>query len=302
LSPGATPASPLTSLSIVVGSVESARSLGTCLDALDVSCHGLDAEIVVVNAGRDPVIAKIVSGHAGVRLIEMPEDTLTPMLWSEGITSTTREVFALLTGHTVVSPLWARSLLAALREGAQGAGGPLRLGRDASTTDAAIFFLRYSAFLEGRPDVGVGEIAGDNAAYVRQSVPRGSWSRSGGFWETDVNRAIVLGGGTLKWRDEAVVEFSRSFRFSSICRHRFAHGRLFGRTRVRDNKESRSRLVLASPLVPLVLAARISRRVRESRRERARFVTALPLVVMIAAFWAAGEAVGAIESPVANRN
>jgi hypothetical protein len=302
LQPGVTSASPLKSFSIIVGSVESNRSLGRCLDSLEASCDGLDAEIVVVNAGRDRLITECVAQHPGVRLIEMPADSLTPVLWAEGIASTNGDVFALLTAHTVVSRMWARSLFDTLREGAAGAGGPLRLGGDASITDTAIFFLRYSAFLEGRPNTAVTEIAGDNAAYVRNSVPRDSWSREGGFWETDVNRALLRNGGTLQWRDDAVVEFAQSFGFASICRHRFAHGRLFGRARVGDRRESRARLVMAAPLVPVVLVGRISRRVRATSRERARFLTAVPLLVTIAACWAAGEAVGAIESPVANRN
>jgi hypothetical protein len=302
LSPGAAQASPPEKLSIVIGSVESRRSLARCLDALETSCSGLDAEILVVNAGRDPEVERCVAGHPGVRLIERPADSLTPMLWSEGITSTNGDVFALLTGHTVVSPGWARALLDGLRHGASGAGGPLRLADDASRTDAAIFFLRYSAFLEGRPDSPVNEIAGDNAAYVRAAVPSGSWTREGGFWETDVNRAILKNGGSLQWCSGAVVEFSDSFRLLAICRHRFAHGRLFGRSRVAERKESRMRLVLASPLVPVVLAARISTRVRQKRRDTMRFLSAVPLVVTIAACWAAGEAVGAIESPVADRN
>lgn len=295
-------ASPSQELSIIIGSVESTRSIGRCLDALVVSCAGIDAEIVVVNAGPDPVVESATANISNARFHSMPNDSLTPQLWSEGIASSSGRVVALLTGHCIVTPQWARTLLDALDEGAAAAGGPLSLADDACEVDAAIFFLRYSAFLEGRGNSTVAEIAGDNAAYTRDSIPPGSWNRENGFWETDVNRAIARAGGAIVWRDDAVAEFTHSFRFATICRHRFEHGRLFGTGRVSERGESKARIILASPLVPFILAVRIGRRVIRFRRYRMRYLVALPLVLVLAACWAFGEATGAMDGSVAHRS
>jgi hypothetical protein len=293
--------SPSRKLSIVVGSVESSRSIERCLDALSVSCKDIDAEMIVVNAGVDPVVGHCTAKAANAQLITMPHDSLTPRLWSEGIATSSGEIVAILTGHCIVTVPWARALLSSVERGAAAAGGPLRLAADASHVDAAIFFLRYSAFLEGRSNAFVSDIAGDNAAYVRARIPAGSWSRESGFWELDVNRAILQSGDVIVWSEEAAVEFTHSFSFASICRHRFAHGRLFGASRVAGG-ESRMKIVLASPLVPFMLAVRIGRRVMRIARYRVRFLLVLPLILVLAACWAFGEAVGAMDKSVAHRS
>ncbi|MEO8577998.1 MAG: hypothetical protein ABI556_14915, partial [Gemmatimonadales bacterium] len=172
---------------------------------------------------------------------------------------------------------------------------------NASALDAAIFFLRYSAYIEGKPSGPVDDIAGDNSAYSRNQIPDGSWSREAGFWERDVNRAIRDSGKSLVWVDSAVSEFGRSFNLSSICSHRFSHGRLFGKSRVANDGESRLKIVAGSTAVPFLLAARAARRVMGSAAYRTKYLVALPITLVIAACWAAGEAVGAMEASVADR-
>jgi hypothetical protein len=176
----------------------------------------------------------------------------------------------------------------------------MRLASDATVVDSAIFFLRYSAFLDGRPDGATHDIAGDNCAYRRNRIPEDSWSREGGFWEVDVNRAIAGAPDTIVWAESAVAEFGKSFTMRSIARHRFEHGKLFGRSRV-SRGESRARIAGSAPLVPFVIVARIARRVRGRSEYRRRFVTAIPCILALAACWASGEAAGALDRPIEHR-
>lgn len=250
----------------------------------------------MVQAGHDSAAERAVNSHRGVRLISLPEDALTPQLWSEGLAVSSGEVVAFTTCHCFVVGNWAAEMLAAIDKGACAAGGPLRLERTASTLDAAIFFLRYSAFIERAGDGPATDLAGDNSAYSRHDIPAGSWSRERGFWELEVNHAIRQAGGSLAWSNSAVAEFGRSFTFGAICRHRFSHGRLFAKARVRDGADSRIGIVLKSFLVPFVLAARAGRRVMPTPYYRIRFLVALPLILLVAGCWAAGEAAGAMES------
>jgi hypothetical protein len=285
-------------ISVVVGAVDAGRSLTRCLEALAASCVGLDCEIIVVIAGTDSAVPSRRSLR--IRTIEMADDTLTPMLWSEGIAASSGDVVALTTAHCFVAAEWARSLLAALEAGAAAAGGPMRLAHDATVVDSAIFFLRYSAFLDGRPDGPTRDIAGDNCAYRRDRIPETSWSREGGFWEVDVNRAISDSRNTIVWCGSAVAEFGESFTMRSIARHRFEHGRLFGRSRV-SRGESTARIAGSAPLVPFVLVARIARRIRGRGEYRRRFITAIPCILALAACWASGEAAGALDRHIEHR-
>jgi hypothetical protein len=286
-------------ISVVVGAVDASRSLSRCLDALNVSCEGLDFEIIVVCAGTK-LIESVDAGSASFRTIAMPAETLTPVLWSEGITASTGDIVALTTAHCFVVAGWARALIGAIEAGATASGGPMKLAPDASDVDAAIFFLRYSAYLDGRVDGPTCDVAGDNCAYARERIPMDAWSREGGFWEVDVNRAIVEAGDRITWTGDAVAEFGKSFRMRSIARHRFEHGRLFGRSRA-SRGESRIRIAASSPLVPFVLLSRIARRVRVRAGYTKRFIACIPQILMLAMCWASGEAAGAIDGPVADR-
>lgn len=283
-------------LSVVIASLDSSRAIAHCLDAISASCSGLGAELIVVQAGHEPAAVKAINSHQGVRLISLPEDSLTPRLWSEGLAISSGGVIAFTTCHCFVVRSWASEMLAAIDKGASGAGGPLRLERTASTLDAAIFFLRYSAFIERADNGPATDLAGDNSAYSRHDIPEDSWSRERGFWELEVNRAIQQAGGSLTWSNNAVAEFGRSFTFAAICHHRFTHGRIFGKARAADGTRSRMRIMLGSPLVPFVLAARAGRRVMPVPFYRLRFLMALPLILIIAGCWSAGEAAGAMES------
>jgi hypothetical protein len=278
-------------LSVIVGAVDAKRSIARCLSAIRETCAGLDAEVVVVSAGDDQVVS---DSAAGLELLVMPRDTLTPMLWAAGIKSSTGEVVALTTAHCFVTAGWARSLLSALTSGAAAVGGPLRLAADSSNVDAAIFFLRYSAYIDGRHDGTTQDIAGDNCAYWRNKIPNDAWSPATGFWEVDVNKALHASGNSIVWSAAAVTEFGKSFTMRSIAHHRFEHGRLFGRSRV-SGGESRARIAFGAPLVPFILLARIAQRLRGRPEYQKRFITCIPYILILATCWASGEAAGAID-------
>lgn len=82
--------------------------------------------------------------------------------------------------------------------------------------------------------------------------------------------------------------------FRTLLRERFAHAKEFGASRVSRHGARRSLLLLAAPVVPLVLLARIGRRAWRIRDLRGRLLRALPAIGLLSAAWAAGEAAGAL--------
>ena len=283
-------------LTVVIATVDAARSIVRCVEAVQRSCSGLRAEIMVVDASTDGTADLIAARWPALCLVRLPTGTLTPRLWAEGAARTTGRVVAFTTGHCAPVEWWARSLLERIDEGAVGAGGPLGLAAAAGVVDRAVFYLRYSGFLpetlgDGRVE---GEIAGDNAAYRRDALERHADLVSDGFWEVDFHRAVREDGGWIAASRDAVAWFGPSFPFRTIVRHRFEHGRHFAGSRVRRRETSRWRIVAVSPLVPAVLALRAARRVLPFRTHRMRFLSALPVFTLLAAAWALGEAVGAL--------
>jgi hypothetical protein len=286
-------------LSVIVGSLNSERSIVRVVAALERSCSGLDAEIIIVDASGDDTVSRISTefASAGARqLHRLPVGTLTPVLWSTGFAKSRGRVVAFTTGHCEVGEEWARALLAGIDTGATGVAGALSLHPDASATDEAVFYLRYSTFLTGANGAAqkAEEIPGDNAAYRRDSLDRHAASFGGGFWEVDFHRRIRAEGEYLAFVPNADVRFGPSAPLTSYVRQRFAHGCFTGSWRVKTGVRSMWQVVGAAPLVPFVLMARIARRVMPRRADRGRFLHAVPPLLALATAWAAGEAYGAV--------
>ena len=288
--------------SVVIASVESARSISRCIRSVREAVSGKRAEVVVVDASRDGS-AEIAERELGAeRVIRCARGTLTPDLWAVGIRHSAGRVVALTTGHFAVEPTWSESLCSRLDQGVVGVAGRVDLADDTTVTDWAVFYLRYSEFLTEPERVrDVPGIAADNAAYEGEAIRRFMMETSDGFWEVEFHRHLKATGGRLRVVAGAAARYGRSFPLGTILSHRFHHGRHAGAWRVGVGERSALAVAAASPLVPAVLAARTWRRVRHLGAHRARFVRALPVFVVLAASWALGEAVGALAGSPAHR-
>jgi glycosyltransferase involved in cell wall biosynthesis len=289
-------------LSVVIATVDAERSIVRSIEAVQRACAGVSADWIVVDASTDRTADLVSARFPSVRLVRLPAGTLTPRLWMEGARHTTGRAVAFTTGHCVPGEGWALALLTAISRGATGAGGPLLLAAETSALDWAVFYLRYSAFIPERLHDGriEGEIAGDNAAYRRDALDRYASVVADGFWEVDFHAAVRRDGGWIAATRQAVTYFGPSFPLATILRHRFAHGRHFGASRVSSGAASRWRIAAASPTVPALLAARAARRVLPVPEHRLRLLTALPGFVVLAGAWALGEVVGAFEAQAAS--
>jgi len=283
-------------VSVVIASVESARSIERCIDSVRAALEGKYSEVIVVDASRDTSadIAERALGHAAV--IRCAPGTLTPELWATGILRSTGRVIGLTTGHFEVAQTWLENLESALREGHTGASGRLDLADATSVTDWAVFYLRYSEFLQEPTHVrgGVPGIPADSAAYDGEAIRRFVTNSDDGFWEVEFHRQLHAASGSLAVVPGATALYARSFPFPTIARHLFHHGRHAGAWRVSRAGRSPAMIVATSPLVPFALALRAWRRVRSMVEHRGRFLRALPAFLVLAGCWAVGEAVGAV--------
>ena len=290
-------------ISVIVASVEAARTMRRCLESVCEAAKAVAAEVMVVDASRDGSadIAEEVLGPASV--IRLPVGTLTPDLWAAGIQRSRGKIVALTTAHFEVQASWLDSLAKGLDGSTLGASGRIDLADETSVTDWAVFYLRYAEFLNEPENLvrGVSGIPADNAAYdgdaARQFV-----ARRAGFWEVEFHQELHAAGRSLALVRNATARYGRSFPFLTIAAHRFHHGRHAGAWRVATGQRSLGLLIASAPAVPFALAARSWRRVRSIPAHRSRFLRALPVVLALATMWAAGEAVGAMTgAPLSRR-
>jgi hypothetical protein len=281
-------------LSVVVAAVDVEETIGACLTALLTATAHLAVEIVLVHASTDRT-ADRVAAFPSVRAIAAAPGTLVPHLWARGYHASHSRFVAFTLGQLSVSPTWADRLLAAMTGNVAGAGGAFALGPHTRPSSWALFYLRYSAFVEARWRDGVvdGEIAGDNALYRRRELEACRSFEHTGFWEVEIHRELRQRGLTLAAASGAAAMCIGDVSPRRVLRERLRHGRRFGASRA-GTLAARVRIVVAAPLVPAVLFLRAARRVWPVPDHRRRLLGGAGWMWLFASAWALGEAAGAL--------
>jgi hypothetical protein len=279
-----------TDISVIVAAEGRPEGLDAAVRLILRSCEGLRSEVLVVRPAGRPVPPL----PPGARLLTGEGADLVPHLWARGMAEARGGAVALTTANVRVGPAWARALLAGLARNAAGVGGPIRLAPGTGAVGRAAYFLRYGAFMADRGSPQPPEIAGDNAAYNRVDLLRHASTFQDGFWEVEFHRLMRAEGRPLAFSPDAAVEIGDAFGLGEFLRQRFRHGTRSGRYLTAVLGIPAWRSLLATPLVPFVLAARILRHARRVPGALPLAVRAIPLILPMAAAWALGEAAGAL--------
>lgn len=288
-------------ISVVIACDGGIDGLEERLQAIAITCTGLDAEIIVVLsdavAADFPVVRRVQFTQIRVR------SDLVPVMWGAGIASARGRVVALTTTQFRVGREWAKELLSALENrGLAGVGGRMVVKTTATLLTRAAFLIRYSEHMGNDAADMPRDIAGDNAAYVRNTIVTDYPSVAAGFWEVDTHRIMRSKGRLFGRAPAAVAEFDPAFSLSQMITNRFVHGGHFGSYRVNALGWPRWRAVAVTPLVPFVLMARIAGRVGRSSGGFIAMAAATPYMIVLLVAWAAGEAHGAISAASHQQN
>jgi hypothetical protein len=177
-------------------------------------------------------------------------------------------------------------------------GGAIEPGPDLRLVDWGEYFCRYSRDMPPFPERESLDLAGDNAAYSRSRLEDVREAYRDGFWEPEVHRRLASVGVELWQTPALLVRQGRSAGFGAFIRQRLEHGRSHGRQRGSQAGLRNLVRVIAAPLVPFVMTARVGRLVFAKGRFQPRLLAALPLVFVFNVAWALGEAAGHLDEIV----
>jgi hypothetical protein len=180
---------------------------------------------------------------------------------------------------------------------ATAVGGAIEPGEDLRLRDWAEYFCRYARDMLPFDVRETADLPGDNAVYLRGALREVSNIFRDGFWEPEVNRALVERGHRLLHSPELLVFQGRSAGFRAFLRQRLVHGRAYGQQRGRRFSRGRNAAgVGLAVVVPFLLVARTAQEVFRRRRLRGRLLLALPPLFAYDVAWALGEAAGHADS------
>lgn len=282
------------SLSVVVASRRSRDLLEACLASLLPQCRELGAELVVVRPEDLDGAADLRTVDPPVRFRSAPPGSGVPELRGRGLEAARGDVVALTEDHCLAAPDWLDRLAAGHERGADVVGGRMDNARRGALRDWGAFFAEYG-FFAGDRERDASMLTGANVSYGPRVLGTVEAMSLDGEWENVIHAALAADGRRSRFTPDAVVYHNRSWSVADFCGDRFRHGRAYARRRLRDAGASVARwaYLAGTPLLPVLLAARIGRTVPASLRGP--FVASLPATLLFLTAWAVGELVGYLE-------
>jgi len=212
---------------------------------------------------------------------------------SAGLRAARGEIVGILEDRGIPDPDWA-ALVDTLHSSPYAViGGAVECGVDRTLNWAVYFcdFGRYQLPFNPGPRSYVTDV---NISYKREALEKTRHLWSERFHETTVNWALTRSGETLLLTPDLVVRQEReNLRFGAVLLERFAWGRLFAYTRVREcSSAKRAAYACLAPVLPLLLFVRHSRMQAQKRVRFGTFVRVSPLVAIFLAAWSLGELLG----------
>lgn len=282
-------------VSVVIGLRERTRALGATIVACAREAETVGAEVLIVDGAGDGDARAAAAPYTNVRVIDGTRGALMPVLWSEGIRAAQGDVIALSIASMAPDAGWLARACEVLASGRWAAvGGAIENAASASPVHWAIYFARYSAYALPFEAHEVDDLPADNAAYRREGLAPARDLVERAFWEPPIHARMRAAGQRLLLDPALVVRHHGSFGLAGFAAQRFAHGRHHAATELASaSLAARLAKIARSPLVPLVLIARVARRILAKRRLLAQLLYSTPVLIFFFSCWALGEAVGA---------
>jgi hypothetical protein len=292
-------------LSVVVTVVDGGTALRRCLSALAEQVGVPELEVLVPLDDAISAEEATVASFDGVRRIpvatagaeaatESGRHALYDRRRAAGVAHATGELVALIEDRVAPAPDWARTAVELHAAGDHAAVGGAVTAADRGAVHGAVYQCDYGRYAPPF-DAGPSEYLSDvNVVYTRDALDETESLWADRFQETTVNWALRERGRSLHRSPRLVVELDRGrLRLGGLIGERIVWARVFAGTRVRSTGAG-ERLVLAvaSPLLPLVLFARIARRELAAAGRRLRFLRSAPAIAVLLAAWSTGEFLG----------
>ncbi len=289
--------------SILIGrvSTEDHRRVLEALDALRAQDVPIPYEVVIVDRRDDEVTAEIRENYPEVRLSVCPRTATLPEMRTVALGDSTAPFVAVTEDHCVPPSDWLRTFQDALNRHPDTVviAGCVINGVKDRALDWATYLCEYTGTAPPVPEGPNAQLAGMNVVYRRaalEGVSRDLLQK--GFWETTVHPVLAARHQGLMSTNHIRIFHCKKFSFRLFAAQRFIYSRYFAG--IRFTPEQRARRMLAAvitPVLPLLLVARLAHALSAKQDLRGPALRALPYLLVFFVIWAAGEIVGYVRGP-----
>jgi glycosyltransferase involved in cell wall biosynthesis len=286
-------------ISVVLASKVGAPFIDQCLNSLAKEAAELEAEVIVVAAGRSSYAEHLAAAFPWTKVVHAADLSKVPALRRRGVDEAKGEIVAIIEEHCSAAPDWLNRALAAHSTGIYGAvGGPIVDYDYSRLRDWVVYFLEYNGALPPYPRGETFDLNDANIAYRREILISHRNLLDDGYWPMTMHPTLISKGHKLLSVPDMIVHHRGPFKFGYYLHQRYLFSRAFAGVRAeRQSAVRRAAYLVGAPFVPIVLLARMASRVVQKRCHVGRFVATLPLMIPALIVFVAGEWAGYLFGP-----
>ena len=284
-------------ISVVVASAADGDFLIRCLESLVDQEGEQNAEIIVMDRCGPERRAEVAERFPSVKVLAYPgEDRPSvPQLRACGVDDCTAPVVAVIEEHCVAPGDWLATILAHFSDGDDAIGGPILDADFDRIRDWVVYFSEYHNDMPPWEPGPMTWLNDANAAYRRETLLKHRATLGDSYWAISLHPALADSGASMRAVPEMGLAHTGPFDYGYYLRQRYLLSRVWGGTqRHLVSVPVRLAHILAAPIFPFFLLARIARRVfaTKSSRLRSKFFKALPLLFPVVICFTWGEWLG----------
>jgi len=286
-------------VSVVIASLVGAPFIDDCISSLEQQAKEWNAEVIVVACGPAEYASRIALKFPWVRVIPRAARETVPELRKCGVAEAAGEVVAIIEEHCVAAPDWLTRLINAHAGGEYGVvGGPVVDHAYLRLRDWTVYFLEYNGYLPPWREGEEHDLGSANIAYSRALLMKYQDCLGDGYWEAGLHPRLLADGVKFRPVPEMQVRHRGPFDYGYYLQQRYWFSRAFAGCRSQQLPLSRKiAYVVAAPLLPFLLLARMSKRILSRNCQVGKFAESLPLLIPALFVYVAGEFVGYLAGP-----
>jgi glycosyl transferase family 2 len=287
------------SVSVVIASGAGGEFLFRCVASLAASAPRAGAEIIVVDRTGPATRERLARDFPQVRVMAAPTDhrATVPEMRRIGLDAAGGEILAILEEHCTAPDGWLDTIRRELRPDDAAIGGPILDHQFDRLRDWVVYFSEYHNFMPPWHDGDRFLLNGANIAYARDKLLRYRHELDNGYWEVVLHPQLAR-DGRFRAVNAMGVYHTGPFDYGYYLRQRYLLSRVWGGTnRARVSSATRLAHLVAGPVFPLFLFARVTRRVLDNPRVLVKYARALPLLFPAWVAYSWGEWLGYLRGP-----
>ncbi len=280
-------------VSIVIASVVGAPFIDDCLASVFAQKNAPSFEVIVVDCNGPENVARLAKRFPEARFIGLAKRETVPQLRRIGVEQSRAAIVAIIEEHCMASDTWLATMSEAFSPGYAAVGGPVDFRRDGRLRDWITYFIEYNSYLPPWPEGDTLDPGSGNAAYRRETLESNLSLLGDGYWDATLHPKLIAEGAKFRSVPRMIVYHRGPFGFFYYLRQRYLFSRAFaGARRNTVSGKHRAAYLLAAPVIPFLLLARIGSRVFTKKCHADKFLLSLPLLVPALTSYVIGEWMG----------